>query len=50
MNQSRGLDLKDVVRHLPGGDTSLRRMYASHGAPMEASTESRSEKCAITIA
>ena len=30
-----GLDLKDVVRHLPGRDTSLRRMYVSHGVPME---------------
>ena len=35
MGQSCGLDLKDVVRHLPGGDTSLRRMYASHGVPVE---------------
>ena len=50
MNQSRGLDLKDVVRHLPGGDTSLRRMYASHGAPMEASTVGCGEKFAIAIA
>ena len=35
---------------LPGRDTSLRRMYASHGVPMEASTDSRSKKFAITIA
>ena len=50
MGQSGGLNLKDVVRHLPGGDASLRRMYAPHGVPMEASTDSRSEKFAITIA
>ena len=31
MGQSGGFNLKNVVRHLPGGDTSLRRMYASHG-------------------
>ena len=28
------LDLTDIVCHLPGGDRSLRRMYASHGVPM----------------
>ena len=50
MIQSCGLDLKDVVRHLPGRDTPLRRMYASHGVPMEASTNGRSKKFAITIA
>ena len=50
MSQSGGLSLKDVVRHLPGRDTSLRRMYASHGVPMEASTDSRSKKFAITVA
>ena len=50
MDQSGGLNLKDVVRHLPGRDTSLRRMYASHGIPMEASTDGRSEKLAITSA
>ena len=50
MSQSGGLNLKDVVRHLPGRDTSLRRMYASHGVPMEAATDSRSKKFAITIA
>ena len=44
------LDLIDVVRHLPGRDTSLRRMYASHGVPMEASTDGRRKKVAITIA
>ena len=47
MSQSGGLNLKDVV---PGGDTSLRRMYASHGVPMEASTDGRSKKFAISIA
>ena len=50
MGQSGGLNLKDVVRRLPGGDTSLRRMYASHGVPMEASTYSISVKLAIAIA
>ena len=50
MGQSCGLDLKDVVRHPPGGDTSLRRMYASHGVPMEASTDGKSEKFTNTIA
>ena len=41
MSQSCGLHLIDVVCHVPGRDTS--RMYASHGEPMEASKESRSE-------
>ena len=41
---------KMLVRHLSGRDTSLREMYASHGVPMEASTDSRSEKFAIAIA
>ena len=50
MGQSGSFNLKNVVRHLPGGDTPLRRMYASHGVPMEASTDGRSEKFAITIA
>ena len=50
MSQGRGLDLKDVVCHVLGRDASLRRMYASHGVPMEASTDSRSEKFAIAIA
>ena len=50
MGQSGGLNLKDVVRRLPGRDTSLRRMYASHGVPMEASTNSISMKLAIAIA
>ena len=43
-------DLKDVVRHLPGRDTSLRRMHAPHGVPMEASIDGRNKKFAITIA
>ena len=50
MGQSSGFNLKNVVLHLPGGDTSLRRMYASHGVPMKASTDGRSKKFAITIA
>ena len=37
-SQSGGLNLKNVVRHLPGRDASLRVMYASHGVPVEAST------------
>ena len=47
MGQSSGFNLKNVVRHLAGGDTSLRRMFASHGAPMKASTNSRSKIFAI---
>ena len=47
MSQSCGLHLIDVVCHVPGRDTS--RMYASHGVPIEASTESRSEMFAIAI-
>ena len=50
MSQGCGLDLKDVVCHVPGRDTSLRRMYASHGVPTESSTDGRSEKFAITNA
>ena len=50
MSQGCGLDLQDVVCHLPGRDTSLRRVHASHGVPTEASTDSRSEKFAIAIA
>ena len=50
MSQGSSLNLKDVVRHLSGRDTPLRRMYASHGVPMEASTNSSSEKLAIAIA
>ena len=49
MGQSCGLDLKDVVRHLPGGDTSVRRMYASHGVPVEASADGCGEQLAIAI-
>ena len=45
-----GLNLKDVVRHLSERDASLRRMDASHGVPMEASTNCSSEKLAIAIA
>ena len=50
MDQNGGFNLKNIARHLPGGDTSLRRMYASHGVPTEASTVGRSERFAITIA
>ena len=47
MSQGRGLN---VVRHLPGRDASLRRMYPSHGVPMKASTDGRSKKFAVAIA
>ena len=50
MCQSSRFNLKNDVRHLPGRDTSLRGMYASHGVPMKASTDGRSKKNAITIA
>ena len=44
MRQGGGLSLKNVVRHLPGRDASLRVMYASHGVPVEASTDGRGKK------
>ena len=47
MSQGRGLN---VVRHLPGRDASLRRMYPSHGVPVKASTDGRSKKFAVAIA
>ena len=50
MSQGSSLNLKDVVRHLSGREASLRGMYASHGVPMEAWTNSSSEKLAIAIA
>ena len=50
MSQGRGLDLDNVVCHVPGRDASLRRMYASHSVSMEALADSRSEKFAIAIA
>ena len=40
--------LKNVVRHLPGRDASLRRMY-THGVPLKASANRRGENLAITI-
>ena len=46
MGQSSGLNLKDVVRHLSRGDASLRGMDTSHGVPVKASTDGRSEKFA----
>ena len=49
MGQCGGLNLKDVVRHQPGGDASLRRMYAPHCVLVEASTDGRSKKSAIAI-
>ena len=44
MGKGSSLDLKNVVRHLPGGDASLRRVYASHDVPVKASTN-----CCLTI-
>ena len=35
MNQGCGLDLKNVVCHVPGRDISLRKMEASRGVSME---------------
>ena len=49
-SQSGGLNLTSVVRLLSGRDASLRRVYASHGVPMEASTDGRSEKFEIRVA
>ena len=37
MGQNSGLNLKDVVRHLPRGDASLRGMDTPHGVQMKAS-------------
>ena len=37
MGQSGGLNPENDVCHLPGRDTSLRRMNASHGVPVKAS-------------
>ena len=50
MGQSSGLNLKDVIRHLPKGDASLRRVNAPHGVPVKASTNSRGKEFAIAIA
>ena len=50
MRKGCGLNLKNVVRHVTGRNSSLRRMYATHGVPLEASTDSRGEKFAIAIA
>ena len=50
MSQSSGLNLKNVVRHLPGGNASLSAVNASHSVPMKASTKSRGKKFAIAIA
>ena len=50
MSQGRGLNLKNVVCHVPGRDASLRRLSASHGVPMEASTDGRSENFAVAVA
>ena len=49
MRQGSRLNLEDVVRHLPGRDASLRRMYTSHGVPLKASANRSGENLAITI-
>ena len=50
MGQGSGVSHKDVVRHLSRRDAFLRWMCASHGVPVEASTNSCGEKLAIEIA
>ena len=50
MRQGSRFNLKDVVRHLPGRDASLRWMHTSHGVPVKASANRRGENLAITIA
>ena len=50
MGQSSGLNLKDVVCHLPRRDASLRAVNALHGVPVKVSTYGRGKKLAITIA
>ena len=49
MRQGSRSNLKDVVRHLPGRDASLRWMYTSYGVPLKASANRRGENLAITI-
>ena len=50
MSKGSSLDLEDVVRHWTGRDTSLGRMYSSHGVPVKASTYCCGENLAVTIA
>ena len=50
MGQRGGLNFKDVVRHLSGRVPPLRGVNAPHSVPMKASTNSRSNEFAITIA
>ena len=44
------LYLENVIRHLSGGDTSLRGVYASHGVPVKSTTYCCGEYLAIAIA
>ena len=44
------VSISKMLCHVPGRESSLRSMYASHRVPMEAPTDSRSEKFAIEIA
>ena len=50
MGQSGGLNFKDVVRHLPRRNASLRGVNTSHSVPMKAATNSRRKDFAIAIA
>ena len=49
MGKGSCLNHENVIRHLPGRDTSLRRMYTPPGVPMEAPTNCCGENLAITI-
>ena len=40
---------KDVIRHLPGRDASLSRVYATDGGPLQAKSHRCGENLAITI-
>ena len=50
MGQSSGLNLENIVNHLPGRDASLRGVNTSHSVPMKASTNCRCKDFAIAIA
>ena len=41
VDESRGLDFEDVVRHLPGGDASLGGVGAGHGILPEGEAQGR---------
>ena len=50
MGQSGGLNLNNVLRHVPGRDASLWGVNALHSAPVKASTDGRNKEFAVTIA